>query len=68
MDRIDSSAVPADQGTEPEYDAPLMPEVTCDACHGSGKIRERRKRGNREFVITRNCALCTGTGSRRAGQ
>lgn len=82
MDRIEPSAVPADQGTDSEITCSAcgrpMPEVTCDACHGRGWVIELR----REYVIShhlfrigryetrliqRDCALCEGTGQRKAG-
>lgn len=68
MDRIERSAVPAGQGPEPESDALLMPEISCDACNGGGRVIEIRKDANRnEHRIERDCALCRGTGMRKAG-
>jgi hypothetical protein len=54
-----------------------MPEVTCDACHGTGRVLELRREYERSPIlrfgryvsrlIQRDCALCHGTGRRQPG-
>jgi hypothetical protein len=54
-----------------------MPEITCDACHGTGRVLELRREYERSPIlrigryvsrlIQRDCALCHGTGQRQPG-
>jgi hypothetical protein len=64
MDRIDPSAVPADQ--PPANISPsLVALPVCQPCLGTGRITEHRKPAGGigpVHLIERDCSLCEGVG------